>query len=56
MNRIDAKQPIHLLTRLVLATIYEQLPFPYPPCPRNHITFRHSLIERTIVVDVSIDT
>ncbi len=45
----DAKQPIHLLTRLVLATMREKLPFPYPPCHHIRVTFRHSLVERTIM-------
>ncbi len=49
MNRNKVKQPIHLLTRLVLATMCKQLQFPYPPCPCTRITFWHSLIERTIV-------
>ncbi len=46
--RNDAKQPIRLLSRLVLATMCEKLPFPYPPCPHTFVTFRHSLIEGTI--------
>ncbi len=45
--RNDVKQPIHLLTRLVLATMCEKLPFPYPPCPHTCVTFWHSLVERT---------
>ncbi len=47
--RNDAKQPIHLLTRLVLAAMCKKLQFPYSPCPHTRITFRHSLIEWTIV-------
>ncbi len=48
-NRNDEKHPIYLLTWLVLATMCEQLPFPYSPCPHTHVTFWHSLVERTIV-------
>ncbi len=47
--RNGVKQPIHLLTWLVLATMCEQLPFPYPSCPHTRVMFRHSLVERTIV-------
>ncbi len=47
--RNNVKQPIHLPARFVLATVCEQLPFPYPPCPHTRVTFRHSLIEQTIV-------
>ncbi len=47
--RNDAKQPIiHLLTRLVLAIMCEQLPLPYPKCPHTWVTFRHTLVEWTI--------
>ncbi len=43
------KQPIHLLTRLLVATMCEKLLFPYLSCSHTRITFRHSLVERTIV-------
>ncbi len=47
--RNDAKQPIHVLIRLVVATMCKQLPFSYLPCLHPRVTFWHSLVEWTIV-------